>query len=91
MERPASLPEHLAPIWDEMTGQVNQKIGAAGMEALCIQVFRMRDAQARVSRDGLMVSDEKGRATEHPALAVERAASREVMAWLKQFPAPRRL
>lgn len=87
MDKPAALPDHLKPIWDEMAGQVSPKIGLAGMEALVIQVYRMRDAQQRVSRDGLVVADEKGRAVEHPALAIERAATREVRDWMKQFPA----
>jgi phage terminase small subunit len=85
--RPAALPEHLVPIWDEMLPQVSSKIGAVGLEALCVQVHRMRDAQQRVTAEGLVVASPKGDPVPHPALAVEAKAQGEVREWLKRFPA----
>jgi hypothetical protein len=84
---PASLPEHLRPIWDEMAVQVGPKIGAIGLEALCVQVYRMRDAQRRITAEGVVVSSPKGDPVPHPALAVEVKAQAEVREWIKRFPA----
>lgn len=85
LARPDDLPEHLVPIWDEMVPQVRSNIGAAGMEALCTQVYRMRDAQKRITEEGIVVADSKGNATPHPALDIEKKAQDEVRKWLKDY------
>lgn len=82
---PASLPKHLAPIWEETAQQVRRAIGPAGLEALCAQIYRMRDAQERITRDGAIVADAKGNPAPHPALAIEKQAQAEVRAWLIKF------
>ena len=85
LKPPKNLPEHLAAIWRETAPQVRPAIGAAGLEALCIQIARQRDAQRRITEEGLVVADGKGNPAPHPALEIERAAQREIRDWLKQF------
>lgn len=93
-----SAPEHLSPearsVWDSV---VARKPGCEGpdLEAYCVQVSRMRDAQTRIDREGLVVADAKGNPIPHPALAIEKAAQVEVRAWADRFrpvvvQAPRR-
>ena len=83
--KPDSLPDHLSAIWDEMEPRVRVVIGPAGMEALCAQIYRMRDAQERVTKDGIVVADTKGNPCPHPALAIEKQAQSEVRAWVQKF------
>jgi len=85
IDKPKTLPEYLGPIWDETVSQVREKIGAAGLEALCLQIHRMRDAQGRIAKDGAIVLDGKGNAGPHPAVAIEKAAQAEIRSWLKDF------
>lgn len=82
---PKTLPDHLSVIWDEMKGQIYESIQPAGLEALCVQVHRMRDAQMRIQEDGAVVNDGKGTAVPHPAIAIEKAAGAEVRTWLAKF------
>lgn len=77
----------MAAIWSEMVGQVRPTIGAVGLEALCVQVARMRDAQRRITAEGLVVADAKGNPVPHPALAVEKQAQAEIRQWLGKFGA----
>jgi hypothetical protein len=85
MKVPKGLPDHIGVIWKEMLPQVRPTIGAAGMEALCTQVYRMRDAQKRITAEGIVVADAKGNPCPHPALAVEKQAQGEVRAWLGKY------
>lgn len=85
--RPPHLAEKLGPIWDEMAGQVRSRIGSSGLEALCLQIHRMRDAQARIDKEGLIVADAKGAPAPHPAILIERAAQVEIRAWIIKFGA----
>lgn len=87
MKIPDSLPDHLREVWCDLVDQVKPAIGTAGMEALCGQVYRMRDAQRRITEEGLVVLDAKGNPAPHPAIAVEKQASAEVRAWVKEFGA----
>ena len=82
---PAGLPAELRGIWAELVGQVRSDIGAAGLEALCVQVLRMRDARDRVTNDGLVVQDAKGNAVPHPALEIEKRAQNEIRVWLQDY------
>ena len=65
---PDHLPDHLRPIWEETAPKVRPNIGPIGLEALCAQIYRMRDAQERVTKDGSVVADAKGNPCPHPAL-----------------------
>jgi P27 family predicted phage terminase small subunit len=85
-----SAPEHLSPearaVW---AATVARKPGCEGpdLEAYCVQVSRMRDAQARIDREGIVVADAKGNPIPHPALAIEKSAQVEVRAWSERFKA----
>lgn len=85
IEAPAALPKALIAIWHEVEPQVDTRIGAVGLEALCLAVYRLRDARDRVSRDGLIVADARGNPSQHPALAIEKAAAAEVRSWMAKF------
>lgn len=82
---PDHLPAHLAPIWEEILPTVQPAIGPVGLEALCAQIYRMRDAQERVTKDGAVVADAKGNPCPHPAIAIEKQAQAEVRAWVAKF------
>lgn len=82
---PDHLPAHLRPIWQELLPNVHPRIGPAGLEALAGAVHRARDARAQIDNDGLTVADPKGNAIAHPALAIEKSASAEIRAWLKEY------
>jgi len=79
------LPEHLRPIWEEMEAQVVERIGAIGLEALCGQVYRLRTAEERISREGLVVQDVKGNPAPHPAIYIEKQAQAEIRTWLQKY------
>ena len=85
---PGHLPDDVAAVWSELVGE-SPRTGP-DFEAYCAQVARLRDAQARMSREGLVVADEKGRPVPHPALEIERRAQVEVRAWNGQFSRRRR-
>jgi P27 family predicted phage terminase small subunit len=80
------LPAHLEAIRRELQGQVAADIPPAAMEAICVQMHRMRTAQERISEEGIVVADPKGNPVPHPALAVEKQASAELRTWLKLYP-----
>lgn len=91
-----SAPEHLSlaarAVWDATVGAhpTPDRIVGPDLEAYCTQVARMRDAQARIDTEGLIVADAKGNPVPHPAIALERAAQAEVRAWGDRFKPPRR-
>lgn len=85
MQKPATLPEHLRDIWDELEPQFAPRIGALGLEAACSQAYRLRTARAQIDKDGHLVRDSRGNPAPHPALAVEKQASAELREWLKRY------
>lgn len=85
IKKPKHIEGSIPAIWDELSAQVRPSIGAVGMEALCLQVSRMRDARSRIDKESLVVADRNGNPVPHPAIAIERAAGAEVRAWLKQY------
>lgn len=58
-----------------------KRLSGPELEALAGQISRLRDAQARIAEDGLIVPDVKGNPVEHPALAIERRAQDEIRKW----------
>jgi len=74
-------------VWRETLASHPKVAGVAPalLEAFAVQVARMRDAQARIDAEGLVVADEKGRPIPHPALDLERAAQAEARTWAKQL------
>lgn len=91
---PGHLSAAAAAVWDEVVaahGVDAHRVVGPDLEAYCVQVARMRDAQARVDAEGLVVADHKGLPVPHPAIALERAAQAEVRAWGDRFkPRPPR-
>lgn len=53
----------------------------AAVEAFAAQAARMREARRRIDAEGLIVEDSKGFPIPHPAIDIERAASREMRGW----------
>lgn len=82
---PPTLPAHLQPLWRELAPQVSRAIGPLGLEALCAQAYRMRNAREKIDREGEIVLDPRGNPAPHPALAIEKQAGVEVRDWLKRF------
>ena len=85
---PDGLPDDVRAVWEELA--VDGVALDASFEAFCGQVARCRDARRRVSSEGLVVADEKGRPVPHPALVIERAAQAEIRAWGDRFQPRRR-
>ena len=79
---PAHLPEDVGRVWVELHAG---RHSGPDFEAYCGQVARLRDAQERISREGLVVADAKGQPVPHPALVIERQAQVEVRAWQGRF------
>jgi len=85
LEKREALPDHIAAIWDELSPNMVARIGNAGLEALCGQVYRMREAERRISDEGMVVQDTKGNPMPHPAIAIEKQAQAEVRSWTDKF------
>jgi len=90
MERPVNLDPELHEIWEEMAEQVAPRAPDLAIEALCRQVALMRDAAGRIQKEGAIVVDGKGNAVQHPAIAIEREAGKQVREWLAKYGARRR-
>jgi phage terminase small subunit len=88
---PDHLPSDVAAVWSELVAvhADPSRVEGPEFEAFCGQVARLRDAQGRISAEGLVVADEKGRPVPHPALAIEKQAQAEIRAWGDRFR-PRR-
>ncbi|AXC38083.1 terminase small subunit [Gordonia phage Nadeem] len=56
-------------------------VDRAAIEAFAAQAARAREARRRIDSEGLIVEDGKGFPVPHPALELERAASRELRGW----------
>ena len=91
MSAPAHLSQAARAVWDDVVNrhETPDRIKGPDLEAYCVQVARMRDAAHRIDTEGLVVADEKGRPSPHPAIAIEKTAQAEVRAWGGQFQ-PRR-
>lgn len=84
MKPPGHLSPAAATIWAEVAPELTHKRATAGViEAYVVCLARMRDAQDRVDREGLLIADEKGRPIPHPALAIERACRAELKSLLR--------
>ncbi|NMC35325.1 MAG: P27 family phage terminase small subunit [Veillonellaceae bacterium] len=87
------MPDGVARVWREVVaayGDGVEAICGPDLEGYCGQVARLRDAQERLARDGLIVSDPKGNPIPHPALAIEKVAQDEIRKWGSQFKPRRR-
>lgn len=84
---PAHLDEAAAAVWAEVIAQHHEPARIVGpdLEAYCGQVALQRDARERVAREGTIIADERGRPEPHPAIALERAAQKEIRDWGDKF------
>lgn len=86
---PAHLPADVARVWREIAAAGDVAAGP-DLEAYAGQVARLRDAQARIAEEGLIVAGPKGEPVPHPALVIERQAQGEIRAWGDRFRPRRR-
>lgn len=84
---PSYLDAAAAGVWDEMIEQHHEPARVAGpdLAAYCGQVALWRDLRDRVAREGSIIADERGRPEPHPAIALERAAQKEIRDWGDKF------
>lgn len=84
---PAYLDEASADVWRETIEQHHEpaKIAGPDLAAYCGQVALWRDLRERVAREGSIIADERGRPEPHPAIALERAAQKEIRDWGDKF------
>lgn len=89
MKPPAHLSESARAAWVEIASGVAESaidgIEGPALEAYACAVARQRDAQRRIDSEGMIVTDDKGRAGPHPAIAIESAASAQIRAWVARY------
>lgn len=86
MRPPAHMTDKIMlSLWGELETQVRPSIQSSGLEALCAQVYIVRDAQKRISEEGLVIADARGNPAPHPAIAIQKAASAEIRQWLQKY------
>lgn len=87
MNVPQHLPADVAAIWLEVVTDHDDPDFIVGheLEAYCGAVARLRDAQRRISEEGMIVPDGKQNPIPHPALAIERASMEQLRKWGDKF------
>ena len=80
---PAGMPGDVAAVWVELVSSGVRS--GPGLEAFCGQVARLRDAQKRLSVEGLIIEDPHGNPIPHPAISIEKAAQDEIRKWGTKF------
>ena len=84
MSAPSHLPKSVRAVWDEIVeayGAGSHRIVGPELEAYCGQIATLRDAQARLDKEGRVVADAKGNPIPHPALEIEKSAQQEIRKW----------
>lgn len=88
---PDWLPEEAAAEWERVVPELQRlqllkPPDRAALTAYCLAWARLREAQDIVTREGMVIHDDKqGRAQRHPALLTLEAASKELRAWCGEF------
>lgn len=91
MTAPKHLSDSAKAAWESIVADIDIVVEAPALEAYAVALGRMRDAQARIDAEGLVVADDKGRPAPHPALAIEKQQADEVRKWLQRYrPRPAR-
>lgn len=87
LNAPDRLPEHVKEVWDEIvaTNDLAGTVDRQALEAFCYLVARLRQAQARIEDEGMVVRDSRGKVQPHPALEVERKLAEQIRAWGDRF------
>ncbi|MGO3895363.1 P27 family phage terminase small subunit [Brevibacterium aurantiacum] len=84
---PEDLPADAAEVWREIvaSNDLAGTVDRAALEAFCTLVARLRAARRRVNKEGMVVTDPRGRVVPHPALTVERQTAEQIRAWGDRF------
>ncbi|QRI45464.1 hypothetical protein SEA_LEONA_56 [Arthrobacter phage Leona] len=84
---PEYLDAEAAAVWREVIAQHHEpaKIAGPDLAAYCGQVALQRDLRERIATEGAIIADERGRPEPHPAIAMERAAQKEIRDWGDKF------
>lgn len=82
---PARLSPKLKAIWKEIEPTLYADTPPTIVEAICAQVKTLRDARELIEKDGLIVQDGRNNAVEHPAIATERNAMRQLSELNKEW------
>ncbi|WPM94305.1 terminase small subunit [Arthrobacter phage Marchesin] len=84
---PDRLDAEASAVWREVVEQHHEpeRIVGPDLEAYCSQVALQRDLRERIAAEGTIIADERGRPEPHPAIALERAAQKEIRDWGDKF------
>lgn len=88
MKAPTHLDERAAAVWADIWPAVEDRFAAGDeveLAALCVQIVRLRDAQARIDAEGLIVLGGRGQPMQHPAIPVERDAGVAIRQLAQRF------
>lgn len=87
LEPPEGLPDDAAAAWREIvaSNDLSGRVDRAALEVIATLMGRIRTARDRVESEGLVVTDERGKAIPHPALLVERQTAEAIRAWGDRF------
>ena len=61
----------------------NRENQALDAYAMALAAFRV--SSSKIMREGLIVADEKGRPSPHPAMSIQKSSSADIERWLKYF------
>lgn len=85
----SEVPPEVAAVREELLTEVSNDQAARMVgpefDAYCGAVARLRDAQARIAEEELIVPDAKNNPVVHPAYAVERLATEDLRKWGDKF------
>lgn len=88
VKAPQHLDARAADVWRDVYPTVEERFQPGDevqLAALCVQIVRLRDAQARIDAEGLIVLGGRGQPMQHPAIPVERDAGTAVRALAQRF------
>jgi P27 family predicted phage terminase small subunit len=89
-DKPESLTETAAVIWDEIVPQLEtwgmlDRIDGLALEALCFQAALMREAMSTIKAEGTTSTGSTGQIREHPAIKTFQNAQNELRKWSERF------
>ena len=89
-------PEHMAPAVAEAWAYVTRGIfeecvaeEAAAFEAYAIALCGLREAQRRITEEGMVVSDARDNPIRHPAVSIAKDLGADVAKWSERFAKPK--
>ena len=77
-------------VWRRLAPELERRglltgLDVAAFASLCTAFVVVRELGAIVARDGLTVTDRRGRVSSHPAIREKMKWEKEVLCWLKEF------